>query len=83
MASGKMKSFSSVGKLLIRSGMLSTICTMPPAMAGDFISGAQLKDHVRSVLMLRGVEQPPGDFGHPPVSRLRNSIAGHANVWWL
>ena len=59
MASGKMKSFSSVGKLLIRAGMLSAICTMPPAMAGDLISGAQLKDHVRSVLMARGLDSRP------------------------
>ena len=59
MASGKMKSFSSAGKLLIRAGMLSAICTLPPAMAGDFISGAELKDHVRSVLMARGLDSRP------------------------
>ena len=30
-----------------------------PAMAGDLISGAQLKDHVRSVLMSRGLNSRP------------------------
>ncbi len=59
MASGKMKSFSSAGKLLIRAGMISTICIMPPVMAADLISGAQLKDHVRSVLMSRGLDSRP------------------------
>ncbi len=59
MASGKMKSFSSAGKLLIRSGMVSAICTIPPAMASDLISGAQLKDHVQSVLMSRGLDSRP------------------------
>ena len=59
MASGKMKSFSSVGKLLIRSGMISAICTIHQAMAGDLISGAQLKDHVQSVLMSRGLDSRP------------------------
>ena len=54
-----MKSFFSVGKLLLQAGMLSTICTMPPAIADDFISGAQLKDHVRSALMLRGLNSRP------------------------
>ena len=56
MMSGKMKSFSSEVKLLIRAGMISAICMMPSAMAGDLISGAQLKDHVRSVLMTRGLD---------------------------
>ena len=32
---------------------------MPPAIAGDFISGAQLKDIVRSELMLRGLRSRP------------------------
>jgi len=59
MASGKMKSFSSVGKLLIRAGMISAICTMPSAMAGDLISGAELKDHVRSILTARGLYSRP------------------------
>ena len=59
MASGKMKFFSSVGKSLIRAGMLSAICAMPPAMAVDLISGAELKDHVRSVLMARGLDSRP------------------------
>ncbi len=59
MVSGKMKSFSSVGKLLLRAGMLSTICAISPAIAGDFISGAQLKDLVRSELMLRGLSSRP------------------------
>ncbi len=72
MASGKMKSFSSVGKLLIRAGMISAICAMPPAMAGDLISGAQLKDHVRSVLMARGLES------HPVISDTRQFRACEA-----
>ena len=59
MTSGKMKSFSSAGKLLLRAGMISAIYIMSPAMAGDLISGAQLKDHVRSVLMLRGLDSRP------------------------
>ena len=59
MVGSKMKSFSSVDKLLLRAWMLSTICMMPPAIAGDFISGAQLKDHVRSELMLRGLNSRP------------------------
>lgn len=59
MASGKMKSFSSAGKLLIRLGMIPAICLMPQAMAGDFISGAQLKDHVQSVLISRGLASRP------------------------
>ena len=59
MVSGKMKSFSSVGKLLIRLGVISAICTIHHAMAGDLISGAQLKDHVQSVLMSRGLDSRP------------------------
>ena len=54
-----MKSFSSAGKLLIRVGMISAICSMPRVMAGEFISGAHLKDHVRSVLMTRGLDSRP------------------------
>ena len=72
MASGKMKSFSSVGKFLIRAGMISSMCTMPQVMAGDFISGAQLKDHVRSVLMARGLES------HPVISHTRRFRACEA-----
>ena len=59
MASGKMKSFSLVGKSLIWAVMLSAVCAMPSAMAGDMISGAELKDHVRSVLMARGLDSRP------------------------
>ena len=59
MASGKMTFFSLAGKSLITMGMVSAICIMPPAMAGDMISGAQLKDHVRSVLMSRGLDSRP------------------------
>lgn len=59
MASDKMKSFFSADKLLIRAGMISAICLMSPVMAADFISGAQLKDHVRSVLMSRGLDSRP------------------------
>ena len=59
MASDKMKSFFSAGKSLICAGMLSAICAMPPATAGDLISGAELKDHVRSVLMARGLDSRP------------------------
>ena len=39
--------------------MISAICLMPPVMAADLISGAQLKDHVRSVLMSRGLDSRP------------------------
>ena len=59
MTSGKMKSFFSAGKLVIRAGMISAICMMPPVVAADLISGAQLKDHVRSVLMSRGLDSRP------------------------
>ena len=59
MASDKMKFFSLAGKSLITMGMVSAICIMPPAMAVDMISGAQLKDHVRSVLMSRGLDSRP------------------------
>jgi flagella basal body P-ring formation protein FlgA len=59
MASGKMKSFSSAGKLLMQVGMISAICSMPKVMADEFISGAHLKDHVRSVLMTRGLDSSP------------------------
>ena len=54
-----MKSFSSVVKVLIRLGMIAAICLMPPAMAGDLVSGAQLKDHVRNVLISRGLNSRP------------------------
>ena len=59
MASGKMTFFSLVGKTVITVGMVSAICVMSPAVAGDMISGAQLKDHVRSVLMSRGLDSRP------------------------
>ena len=59
MLSNKMKSFFSVGKSLIRAGMVSSICATPPAMAGDLITGAELKDHVRSVVMARGLDSRP------------------------
>ena len=72
MASGKMKSFFSGGNLLIRAGMISAICAMPPAMASDLISGAQLKDHVRSVLMARGLDS------HPVISDTRRFRACEA-----
>ena len=39
--------------------MISAICTTVQAMAGDLISGAQLKDHVQSVLMSRGLNSRP------------------------
>ena len=54
-----MKSFSSAGKLLSRIGIISAICSMPQVMAEEFISGAHLKDHVRSVLMTRGLNSRP------------------------
>ena len=59
MTSGKMKYFSLAGKLLVRAGMISAIFMMSPVMAADLISGAQLKDHVRSVLMSRGLDSRP------------------------
>ena len=59
MVNGKMKSFFSAGKLLIRVGMISAICSMPQVMAEEFVSGAHLKDHVRSVLMTRGLDSRP------------------------
>lgn len=54
-----MKFFSLAGKSVIIIGMLLVICAMPPAVAGDKISGAQLKDYVRSVLMSRGLDSRP------------------------
>ena len=59
MASGKMKSSSSAGKLLIRVGMISAIYMMSPAIGGELFSGAQLKDHVRAVLISRGLDSRP------------------------
>lgn len=54
-----MKYFSLAVKSLVTAGILSVICVTPPAIGGDMVSGAQLKDHVRSVLMLRGLESRP------------------------
>ena len=70
MASGKMKSFSSVGKLFIRAGMISAICMMPPAMAARFDQWRPAKRSCAVRADVARVGQPPGDFGHPPVSRL-------------
>ena len=54
-----MKFFSLVGRSLIRLGMLSVICAAPSAIAGDTVSGAQLRDHVHSFLMSRGLKSNP------------------------
>ena len=54
-----MKFFSLVGRSLIRVGMLSTICLTPPAIASNTVSGAQLRDHVHSFLMSRGLDSRP------------------------
>ena len=54
-----MKFFSLAGKSLIRAGMLSAMCVTPPAIAGDTVSGAQLRDHVHSFLKSRGLESRP------------------------
>ena len=54
-----MKSFSLVGRSLIGVGMLSLICLSPSAIADNTVSGAQLRDHVYSFLMSRGLESRP------------------------
>ena len=59
MASGKMRSFSSAVKLLIWTGVILAVCSMSRVIAADLLSGAQLKDHVRSVLMSRGLNSRP------------------------
>ena len=59
MASGKMRSFSSAVKLLIWAGVILAVCSMSRVIAADLLSGAQLKDHVRSVLMSRGLNSRP------------------------
>ncbi len=59
MTSGKMKFFSLAGNSLIVAGVVSAIGLVSPVMAGDLVSGAYLKDHVRSVLMSRGLDSRP------------------------
>ena len=54
-----MKFFSLVGRSLIGVGMLSLICLSPSAIADNTVSGAQLRDHVYSFLMSRGLESRP------------------------
>ena len=54
-----MKFFSLAGKSLIRVGILSVMCVTPPAVAGDTVSGAQLRDHVHSFLKSRGLDSRP------------------------
>ena len=54
-----MKFFSLVGRSLIGVGMLSLICLSPSAIADNTVSGAQLRDHVHSFLMSRGLESRP------------------------
>ena len=54
-----MKYFSLVGRSLIPAGMLSMICLTPPAIASDSFSGAELRDHVHSFLMSRGLDSRP------------------------
>ena len=54
-----MKSIFSAGNLLIQTGLIMAICSMSSAIADNLISGAQLKDHVRSVLMSRGLDSRP------------------------
>ena len=39
--------------------MLSLICLSPSAIADNTVSGAQLRDHVHSFLMSRGLESRP------------------------
>lgn len=59
MVRGKMKFFSLVGRSLINVGVLSVLCLTPPAIAGDTVSGAQLRDHVQSFLKSRGLVSRP------------------------
>ena len=54
-----MKYFSLADKAIIRIGMLSIIWLAPPAIAGDTVSGAQLRDHVHTFLMSRGLDSRP------------------------
>ena len=54
-----MKFFSLVGRSLVGVGTLSLICLSPYAIADNTVSGAQLRDHVRSYLMSRGLESRP------------------------
>ena len=54
-----MKFFSLAGKSLIRVGILSVMGVTLPAVAGDTVSGAQLRDHVHSFLKSRGLDSRP------------------------
>ena len=48
-----------VGRALSAVGLVLAAGAMAPATAGETVSGAQLKDHVRTVLMSRGLQSAP------------------------
>lgn len=59
MVDGRMKFSFLVGRVLTAVGLVLAVGTMAPATAGEMISGAQLKDYVRTVLMSRGLQSAP------------------------
>lgn len=48
-----------VARALRAFGLVLAAGAMAPATAGEMVSGAQLKDHVRTVLMSRGLQSAP------------------------
>ena len=48
-----------VGRALTAVGLVLAAGAMAPATAGEMVSGAQLKDYVRTVLMSRGLQSAP------------------------
>ena len=48
-----------VGRALTAVGLVLAAGGITPATAGETVSGAQLKDHVRTVLMSRGLQSAP------------------------
>jgi len=48
-----------VGRALTSVGLVLAAGVMTPATAGETVSGAQLKDYVRTVLMSRGLQSAP------------------------
>ena len=48
-----------VGRALTSVGLVLAAGVMAPATAGETVSGAQLKDYVRTVLMSRGLQSAP------------------------
>jgi len=54
-----MKSFSLAGRSLMSLGLAAVIMGAMPAGAAEMVTGAELKDHVKSVLSSRGLDSDP------------------------